>query len=498
MKINAYLKALLIISIICCNVGAFVSSVDNGRFVSAEPFVFEQKMYGGIGDEHSTCTQPTSDGGLITTVHDGDRSYILKTNNLGNKEWQKNIDLTSVGVVWCNSIQQTQDGGYIIAGEIDVQSTGILAFNHQILLIKTDAAGTQQWYKTIGGETKDIAYSVQVTPDGGYIIGGSTEKYGTLLRNSYVVKTDSSGKIIWEKSFGGNLDNIAYCLQVTSDGGFVIAGFISTLNARWDIYLIKLDSSGNEMWEKTIGGARNDVAYSIQTTSDGGLIIAGSTASFGTNLDIYLIKTDSSGNKVWEKNIGGPLDDFARSIQVTPDGGYIIAGQTLSFGGKLNVYLVKVDSSGNKMWEKNFGGEEDDIAVSVQVTTEGGYLTVGDSNSFSAGYSDVYLVRLYDMGQVTNNLKTGLKEQNTSITNLSTQTNDLQSSLQSTNNNISKLQSDLQSSNNQIKDLQTSTNDQIKDLQSSLESAKNMNTIALVIAVIGVICAITSIILRRK
>ena len=504
MKVTTWFKVLVIVSLIFSNIGAFIAKLGYLGLASAEPFVDEQKMYGGIGAEHSTCVQPTSDSGFIITVIEGSRSYIIKTNNSGNKVWEKTIDLTSPGVVWCNSIQQTRDGGYIIVGEIDTQDVGFLGLNREVLLVKTDASGNQQWYKTIGEKTKDIAYSVQITSDGGYIVAGSTEVYGTSLRNTYIIRTDLSGNKIWAKSLGGNLDNVAYCVQVALDGGFIVAGYVSTLNAKWDMYLIKIDSSGNEVFERTIGGAKNEVAYSMQLTPDGGLIIAGSTESFGAGgLDVYLVKTDVSGNKVWEKTFGGTQDDWAHSIQITPDGGYILVGQTLSYGTRSwNAYLVKTDSSGNKLWEKNFGGEGDDTAISVQVTAEGGYLMVGDSNSFGAGSTDVYIVRLYDMGQIVDNLKAGYKEQDdslrllqqttttdlrTQISDLNTHISDLQSALQSANSNISKLQSDLQSSNGQI-----------KDLQSALESATKMNYVALGVAVVGVIIAIASILLRRK
>ncbi len=474
------------------------------ELVSAEPYVYEQKMYGGPGMEHSNYAIPTSDGGFIIVVISGNRSSLIKIDDIGNKLWEKSIDVTSPGEAWCNSIQQTSDGGYILAGEIDTQTLGFLGYNREILLLKTDKSGNQLWYKTLGTNTKDAAYSVQLTPDGGYIIAGSTEVQGTTIKNSYLIKTDASGNKVWERSYGGNLDNAANSVIVSPEGAYILTGYISTLITKWDIYLLKIDSSGTQVWEKTIGGAKKDVAYSVQLASDGGYIIAALTESYGAGgQDFYLVKTDSSGNKQWEKTFGETRDDLIHSLKVMPDGGYLLAGQTLSYGaGTWNALLIKTDSSGNKVLEKAFGAESEDTAVFAGETTDGGYIIIGDTNSFGAGLTDVYVVRLYDLGQIIENLKTEVKEQDDNLrilqegikTGLNLQISELKSALQTTDSKIIKLQSDLQSSSNEIKDLEIART----ELQSDLESANKMITLAIGIGLMAVIIAIIAIFQNRK
>jgi hypothetical protein len=233
---------------------------------------------------------------------------------------------------------------------------------------------------------------VQQTTDGGYIIGGWTEISDPVLpldSNVYLIKTDSNGNRLWKKTFGGGFFNCGRSVQQTTDGGYIIAGDRGS-----GIYLIKTDSDGNELWSKTFGGSSWESGYSVQQTTDGGYIIAGDTDSFGAgNHDVYLIKTDPDGNELWSKTFGGSSEDFGYSVQQTADGGYIIAGETGSFGaGYGDVYLIKTDSNGNELWSRAFGGSSWDYGRSVQQTADGGYIIAGETGSFGAGYGDVYLI----------------------------------------------------------------------------------------------------------
>ncbi len=252
--------------------------------------------------------------------------------------------------------------------------------------------------KTFGGEEDDRAHSIQQTTDGGYIITGSTESFGAGNGDVYLVKADEEGNEEWSRTFGGETYDTAHSVQQTTDGGYIIAGSTESFGTGGlDIYVIKTDGEGNGEWYRTFGGEENDRAYSVQQTADGGYIIAGDTESFGAgNSDVYLVKIDEEGDEEWSRTFGGEEDDRAYAVQWSRIGGYTIAGSTESFGtGNSDVYLVKIDEEGDEEWSRTFGGEEDDRAYAVQQTVDDGdYIIVGDTTSFGAGNSDVYVIEV--------------------------------------------------------------------------------------------------------
>jgi hypothetical protein len=352
------------------------------------------KTFGGVGWDYANSVQQTTDGGYIiaggtdSLGTDGD-VYLVKTDREGNEEWSwtfggKENDSAS-------SVQQTTDGGYIIAGGTDSFGAGEFDF----YLVKTDREGNEEWSRAFGGVGWDYADSVQQTTDGGYIIAGGTDSFGAGEFDFYLVKTDREGNEEWSRAFGGVGWDYADSVQQTTDGGYIIAGGTDSFGAGiYDAYLVKTDREGNEEWSRTFGGEDNDTADSVQQTADGGYIIAGDTESFGVDGDFYLVKTDGEGNEEWSRAFGGEETEEADSVQQTTDGGYIIAGYTKSFGaGNYDAYLVETDEEGNEEWSRTFGGEENDSASSVQQTTDGGYIIAGRTNSFGAGEFDFYLVK---------------------------------------------------------------------------------------------------------
>jgi nicotinamide riboside kinase len=251
----------------------------------------------------------------------------------------------------------------------------------------------------------DRAYSVQQTSDGGYIVAGSTRSFGAGRHDIILIKTDANGNRIWAKTYGGTEDDRAYAVQQTSDGGYIVAGSTRSFGAgRDDIILIKTDANGNRIWAKTYGGTEDDRAYAVQQTSDGGYIVAGSTRSFGAGRhDIILVKTDANGNRIWAKTYGGTEDDRAYAVQQTSDGGYIVAGSTRSFsGGRDDIILIKTDANGNIIWAKTYEGTDDDMdrAYAVQQTSDGGYIVAGSTRSFGAGRHDIILIKTDANGNI--------------------------------------------------------------------------------------------------
>jgi arginine repressor len=349
------------------------------------------KTYGGTDDDWASSVQQTSDGGYIVAGETrsfgagGRDLFLIKTDANGNIIWAKTYGGIATG--WAPSVQQTSDGGYIVAD----YASG------DIFLIKIDANGNIQWAKTYGGIGNDGASSVQQTSDGGYIVAGETWSFGAGSADLFLIKTDANGNIIWAKTYGGTHYDVASSVQQTSDGGYIVAGRTWSFGAdSSDVFLIKTDANGNLQWAKTYGGTSRDEASSVQQTSDGGYIVAGGTRSFGAgNYDAFLIKTDANGNISWAKTYGGTDYDVARSVQQTSDGGYIVAGYA---GG--DIFLIKIDANGNIQWAKTYGGTTGDYASSVQQTSDGGYIVAGETNSFGAGRYDIFLIKTDANGNI--------------------------------------------------------------------------------------------------
>jgi hypothetical protein len=360
------------------------------------------RTFGGEGMDWGYSVKQTSDGGYIITGGTGSFNsdhgevYLIKTDQKGNEVWYRTL-----GGGEGHSVQQTDDGGYIVVGYS-------LPGWENVYLIKTDQKGNEVWSRTFGGEADDKGYSVQQTSDGGYVVVGYAYSDASHTPDVYLIKTDREGKEVWNRTFGGNSNDYGYSVQQTSDGGYIITGYTESFGAgEDDVYLIKTDSEGNEVWSRTFGGTASDLGFQVQQTKDEGYIIIGRTESFGSvnslkptpfglgKFDVYLIKTDQKGNEVWSHTYGGKGYDTGESIQQTSDGGYVIVGLTDTFGsGKWDVYLIKTDRQGNEVWYRTFGGTQDDQGYSVQQTSDGGYVITGITQSFgpsSAG--DVYLIK---------------------------------------------------------------------------------------------------------
>lgn len=357
---------------------------------------------GAGGNCYGYSVQQTTDGGFIiagdaVTYNSGGSPnvWLIKTYACGNLEWKSDFGVSNIERGY--DVQQTTDGGYIIVG----YNQTWYGQHTDVWLIKTDASGFMEWERHFGGSDWDYGQSVQQTADGGYIIVGWTHSLTTGNHDILMVKTDDSGSEEWERTFGGSGLEQGYSVQQTTpDGGYIIAGQTDSYGAGLsDIWLIKTNSLGIEEWDYTFGGSGDDHGYSVQQTSDGGFIIGGDTDSYGTGInffvDFFLVKTNASGIEEWSTNLDQGYYEAGRSVIQTDDGGYIIAGKNWRGGpGNSGALVIKTDASGIEVWDKIIvGGNLEGLCI--QQTTDGGYVIAGARPTYSAPYNlNAWLIRL--------------------------------------------------------------------------------------------------------
>jgi hypothetical protein len=352
------------------------------------------KTFGGMGNDYGYSVQLTSDGGYIIAGYTysygaGDADvWLIKTDSNGTEGWNRTFGGAEADLLDRGSVRQTSDGGYIITGYTYSYGAG----NGSVWLIKTDLDGIETWNRTFGEEWVNWGHSVQQTTDGGYIIAGRTDPYAGDRADAWLIKTDSTGIEEWNRTFGTDACEYAASVQQTSDGGYIVAGRTTSYGVGVvDAWLIKTDSNGTEQWNRTFGGPYYDYGYSVQQTTDGGYIMVGST---NNRQDIWLIKTDAGGIEEWNSIFGGPSMDEGYSVQQTTDGGYIVTGYTASYGaGSSDIWLIKTDSNGTEQWNEAFGGTGLEKGYSVQQTADSGYIVAGYTESYGAGGYDVWLIK---------------------------------------------------------------------------------------------------------
>jgi len=369
-----------------------------------------QKIFGGTASEGGQSENralgilQTADTGYIVVARTssfgagGSDIYVIKMDNSGDTTWTRAYG--GPGNELGCSIFQTADGGYVIAARTDSFGAG----GNDLYLVRSDGSGTLIWGRACGLSTNEVGRDVVETSDNGYMIAGSSEVMGGGNSDGYLLRTDVDGVLVFAKTYGGINNEYFAAMDVTSDGGYILAGNTSSYGAgNTDAFLVKTDANGDTMWAKAYGGTNGDLAYDVKQTTDGGYILVGETTSFGPgSRSVLLIKTDASGDTLWSKTIGGlgsggpPNGDYAEgySIQQTSDLGYIIAGEMYGMGpAGNNFYMILTDASGNVAWTKTYGGSNEDNARSVVLTDDGGYIFAGYTSSFGAGSTDIMIIK---------------------------------------------------------------------------------------------------------
>ncbi|NOY88814.1 MAG: T9SS type A sorting domain-containing protein [FCB group bacterium] len=305
------------------------------------------KTFGGDSTEYGYALQQTDDSGFIivgctNSFGYGKKDiYLLKTDALGNALWEKTIGGTEDDIGY--SIRETVDHGFIICGVTKSYGAGY----NDVYLVKTDSAGNMLWSKTYGGSGGEIGSAVQQTPDSGFILIGTTGSFGIGYSSMYVIRTDKNGDSLWTTTYGGNRSDLGYCVENTRDGGFIFAGATVPDGAGYyDAYLVKTDPSGNIEWEQTYGGNKEERAYSVLEEPNGNFIFTGKTDSYNSFTNIYLVETDPIGNIVWSKYYGGSKTDEGHTIVEDNQQNYLLAGYSYSYSsGGSDVYLMKIKGS---------------------------------------------------------------------------------------------------------------------------------------------------------
>jgi hypothetical protein len=425
--------------------------------IFSQPSIQWDKTIGGSGYDDLGIVQQTADGGYVvggysTSNVSGDKTenrigiidyWIVKLNSSGNIQWDNTVGANSVNIF--NSLEQTDDGGYILGGWSNSSISGDKTENsrggHDYWVVKLNSAGTIQWDRTIGGSDEDELYSVRQTSDGGYILGGYSRSNisGDKTENSkgyddyWVVKIGATGNIEWQKTLGGSGSDQLIWIRQTTDMGYILGGISNsdssadkTENGRGDsdYWILKIDSVGNIQWQKTIGGSNMDILHSIEMTFDGGYIVGGMSISNisgdktenicnpPSQFDYWIIKIDFSGNIQWQNDIGSNGDNRFYSVCSTVDSGFVIGGysdggnifcdKTENPKGGTDYWILKLDFSGNILWQKTIGGSSNELFYSVEQTLDGGLVLGGESLSNisgdktenSRGASDFWVVKL--------------------------------------------------------------------------------------------------------
>jgi hypothetical protein len=357
------------------------------------------RVYTGDFTASAYSVDQTTDGGFVIAAEksisgEGRKLWVLRVNENGDVIWQKEYGEAGELRPW--SIKATPDGGSIVAVYTELYS------DFWILKLRSD--GSIEWQKTYGRSVYDLAYSIDSTAEGGYVIAGSTIASGGAV---WVLKLTSSGSIEWQNFYdAGTSAEVAYCIRQTDDSGYIVGGSTRSVGAGdEDYWLLKLTSDGSIQWQKTFGGTGSDRLWHASQVPDGGYILLGKTQSFGAGEDdFWVLKLDSEGKVVWQKTYGGirhdsPITD--KSMTQAEDGGFAFTGITYSFGDTARGLFVKLDGEGNIQWQKTYGGSVVGSTYALKQTQSQDYVLAGYGNHVGEK-SGVFVVRVGNDADIPN------------------------------------------------------------------------------------------------
>ncbi len=321
-----------------------------------------------------------------------DDVLAMKVDAHGKTLWKKTFGRKRKDIAY--DVTRTADGNFVAVGESRSFSK---EGDPDLYVVKFDPDGRLIWEKTFGGDRADRGKSVVATGDGGVLIAGTSESFGDSYFDAYIVKVDKNGKEEWAKVLGGDRDDIANGIALTADGGFVIVGVSESYGiGSKDMYIVRFDKHAKQLWTKIFGEDSEDVATDVVATKDGGCVITGKTKSFGSKrFDVSVVKLAANGKTLWHRLFGYKEKEWANAIAKTDDGGFMIAGTTDSFGhGEFDFYVMQLDHEGHYVWGPVYGGVDDDIAHDITRTSDGSFVVVGETESYGKGKEDYFIIRL--------------------------------------------------------------------------------------------------------
>jgi hypothetical protein len=378
-----------------------------------------QKALGGTGTEYAQAVAPTPDGGYlmagyttssdgdVTTNHGNDDYWVVKLNADQSIAWQKTFGGTNDDRA--NSIVALADGGCVIAG-LTYSNDGDVTVNKggvDYWVIKLNASGAIVWQKTYGGSGDDLATSIVATSDGYAVAGYTSSTNGDVTGNHgsydyWVVKLNTNGTIAGRYAFGGTSADYGYSITATSDGGYLVAGRsassdgdVTSPHGNADCWVVKMNASGAIVWQKALGGSGNDIGQSVVATVDGGYLVGATVSSNDGDVtsnhgaqDFWVVKLNAGGAIVWQKALGGTLNDNLYALAPATDGGCAVAGYTSSANGdvtgnhgSIDTWVVRLNAGGAMIWQKALGGTLKDMGYSTMVASNNGFIVAGASNS---------------------------------------------------------------------------------------------------------------------
>jgi hypothetical protein len=389
---NCLPQRIFSISVVSIILVFFVLTESNSAY-GAAPVEVWNKTYGGQYGDGAWSLQETNDGGYIivgntATRGEGSDLWLIRTDQYGNPNWSRIFGGSGEDVGYF--VRETNDGGFIITGSTKSFGMG----EERLWLIKTDGNGSRIWDKTFGGfvsSSGDGGWSVSETDDGGYIVAGYTRSLGRGGKDLWLLKTDDRGNRIWDRTYGGLRDDVGISVLQSRDGGYIAAGRTASFGKGGDdIWLVKTDSRGGEAWNVTFGGSKDDASFQVVELRDGYALV-GRTESGTDGNRIILIRTDLSGRELWEKAY---LGSSGTSLQLTDDGGFLIAGRIDSKESGKDALIIKTDSAGKEEWRRILGGRADDIGTFAIQNRDGDYVLAGITSSFGSGAEDAWLVKM--------------------------------------------------------------------------------------------------------